>query len=209
MTDGFRVLGVILAGGASRRFGADKRAALLAGRPLLEWAIERARPQVGTLLINANDRETAREFVDLELLADDAPGEGPIAGVLAGLKRATQGGFTHLASFACDTPFFPRETVSSLAKALRSSTADYAVASCGATAHRVFAFWPTACRAQIEHAFASGTRSMREIEHWLEPTWADFAPDDSPDGDPFFNINTADDLEVAEHWLVAQRDTTK
>jgi molybdopterin-guanine dinucleotide biosynthesis protein A len=195
------ILGVILAGGASRRFGADKAAALLGGRPLLEWVIERARLQVETLLLNANGPEAGKEISNLERLADNAPDEGPLAGILAALAEAERRGVARVASFACDTPFFPRDTVARLAAALQTSSADFAVASCGASAHRVFALWPVSCRAQLEQAFASGTRSLRDLEHWLEPTWADFAPEGGPDGDPFFNINTHDDLETAERWL--------
>ena len=196
-----RIMGAILAGGASRRFGKDKRAALLGGRPLLEWVVDRARPQVEILLLNTNDPGTGPVIAKLERISDSAPGEGPIAGILAGLAEAERRGFTHLASFACDTPFFPRDTVARLASALQSSTADYAVASCGATAHRIFALWPVHCRSQLGHAFVEGTRSMRDIEHWLEPTWADFPNDSGPADDAFFNINTPADLAAAERWL--------
>lgn len=197
-----RLLGIILAGGASRRFGTDKAAALLGGRQLLEWVAERARPQVDLLLLNANDPNIGSGILNLERIADDAPGEGPLAGILAALAEAERRGFAHVASFACDTPFFPGDTVRRLAAALQSSTADYAVASCGAAAHRIFALWPVGRHAQLEHAFANGTRSLRDLEHWLEPTWADFAPEGGPDDDPFFNINTPEDLAAAERWLL-------
>lgn len=206
MTAGSMILGVILAGGASRRFGADKSAALLGGRALLAWVVERARPQVQLLLLNANDPKLGRGLAGFERVADDAPGEGPIAGILAGLVEAEHRGFTHAATFACDTPFFPRDTVARLASALESSPADYAVSSCGATAHRIFALWPLACRAQLQHAFANGTRSMRDIEHWLESTWADFPKGGGPAGDPFYNVNTPADLATAEHWLLQRND---
>jgi len=200
-----RILGVILAGGASQRFGANKCAALLGGRPLLEWAAERAQPQVEVLLLNANDTAIGERFVAVERIADEAPREGPISGILAALAEAQRRTFTYVASFPCDTPFFPRELVSELMKVLRSSQADYAIASRGAIAHRIFALWPVSCRQQIQHAFANGTRSMRDIEHWLEPTWADFPGGDGPAGDPFFNINTRADLEAAECWLSESR----
>jgi molybdopterin-guanine dinucleotide biosynthesis protein A len=198
------VLGIVLAGGTSRRFGTDKRAALLGGRSLLERVVDRALPQVEVLLLNTNDPTS----LTLERIADSAAGEGPLCGILSGLSEAQRRGFAYLASFACDTPFFPRDAVARLASALQSSSADYAVASCGVAAHRIFALWPAACRTSLEHAFASGTRSMRDIERWLEPTWADFAKNDGPNGDPFFNINTPADLEAAETWLVAQRGLT-
>ncbi|HWY13714.1 MAG TPA: molybdenum cofactor guanylyltransferase MobA [Rhizomicrobium sp.] len=199
-----RILGVILAGGASRRFGSDKSAAPLCGRPLLERVVERARPQVETLLLNANDPEVGQSIPDLELLADSAPGEGPLAGILTTLGRAGRRGFDHVASFACDTPFFPLDTVSRLAHALQTSSADFAIARCGATAHRIFALWPVACRDQLDAAFAQGARSMAEVEDWLVPAWAEFAAEGGPDGDPFFNINTPADLETAERWLASR-----
>jgi molybdopterin-guanine dinucleotide biosynthesis protein A len=204
-----KILGVVLAGGTSRRFGVDKRGALLAGRSVLEWVIERARPQVETLLLNTIDDLTAAGRPNIERIADHAPGEGPLAGILAGLDEADHRGFSHMVSFACDTPFFPDDTVSHLVASLKASVADYAVASCGARAHRIFALWPTGSRKQVEHAFANGTRSMRDIEHWLETTWADFPKGGGPDGDPFFNINTPADLEIAEQWLVAQSAAAK
>jgi molybdopterin-guanine dinucleotide biosynthesis protein A len=199
-----RILGVILAGGASRRFGSDKSAALLAGKPLIEWVVERARPQVETLLLNANDPEVGRSIPDLEHLADSAPGEGPLAGILTALGRAGRRGFDHVASFACDTPFFPHDTVALLALALQTSSADFAIARFGGTAHRVFALWPVACRDQLDAAFAQGARSMAKVEDWLVPAWAEFAAEGGPDGDPFFNINTRADLETAERWIASR-----
>ncbi|HEY2444458.1 MAG TPA: molybdenum cofactor guanylyltransferase MobA [Rhizomicrobium sp.] len=196
-----RILGVILAGGAARRFGSDKSAALLGGKPLLQWVHERARPQVDTLLLNANDPEIGRDIADLERLVDSAPGEGPLAGILTALGRAGRRGFDRVASFACDTPFFPRDTVSRLSRALQTSSSDLAIARCGATAHRIFALWPVACRDQLDAAFAQGARSMAEVEDWLAPAWAEFAAEGGPDGDPFFNINTSADLQTAERWL--------
>jgi molybdopterin-guanine dinucleotide biosynthesis protein A len=196
-----RILGVILAGGASRRFGSDKSAALLGGRPLLEWVIEHARPQCGMLLLNANDPAIGRGIADLERLVDSAPGEGPLAGILTALGRAGRRGFECVASFACDTPFFPLDTVARLADAVRTSSADYAVARCGDTAHRIFALWPVACRDRLDAAFAQGARSMAGVEDWLVPAWVGFSPEGGPEGDPFFNINTRDDLEKAERWI--------
>jgi molybdopterin-guanine dinucleotide biosynthesis protein A len=194
-----QILGVILAGGAGRRFGADKRVALLAGKPLLEWVIARAQPQVATLVVNANAEIAIASHVDR--LPDDAPREGPLAGILAGLKRAEEDGYSHVATFACDTPFFPRDTVAHLAEMLHGSRADYAVARCGPTVHRIIALWPLTCRRKLATAFSGGARSMRSIEACLSPASADFPPEGGPDGDPFFNINTAADLQNAEEWL--------
>jgi len=196
-----QILGVILAGGSSRRFGADKCAALLGGKPLLEWTIARARPQVGLLLLNANSEVGAP---GIERLGDHLPGEGPLAGILAALKNAEACNFTHVASFPCDTPFFPRNVVKRLSHTLRESPADCAVARREGVVHRIFALWPISCRSKLEAAFAAGARSMQSVEDWLMPAPADFASGDGPSGDPFFNINTPADLLAAEHWLNSQ-----
>jgi molybdopterin-guanine dinucleotide biosynthesis protein A len=193
-----RILGVILAGGTSRRFGSDKCVALLDGMALLERVIERARSQVSALLLNAN-REINIDS-KIERLSDNAPGEGPLAGILAGLRQAEERAFSHVASFACDTPFFPRDTVVCFSKSLHNSAADFAVARCGPTIHRIFALWPIMCRPRLETAYTAGARSMRSIENWLSPARVDFAREDGPGGDAFFNINTRSDLETAERW---------
>ena len=117
----------------------------------------------------------------------------PAASLLSVLRRA--GGATLDAGL---------DTVSRLAHALQTSSADFAIARCGATAHRIFALWPLACRDQLDAAFAQGARSMAEVEDWLVPAWAEFAAEGGPDGDPFFNINTPADLETAERWLASR-----
>ena len=197
-----QILGVILAGGGSRRFGVDKSVALLAGKPLLQWVVERARPQVDAVVVNANSDIAPPSAIDR--IADDWPGEGPLAGILAALRHAGAHDFSHVASFACDTPFFPRNTVARLVEGLYKKQADYAVAHCGEKIHRIFALWPASCRSMLETAFAANARSMSSIENWLTPARADFPPEGGPDGDPFFNINTRDDLATAERWLSAR-----
>lgn len=194
-----RILGVILAGGSSKRFGADKSAAQLGGKTLLEWVIERARPQVETLLLNANSDIAGISVI--ERLADDRPGEGPLTGILAALEKAQETNFTHVASFACDTPFFPLDTVRRLSETLYDARAGYSVARCGETTHRIFALWRVSHRLRLQAAFAADARSMRSIENWLSPAWADFPPEGGPGGDPFFNINTRADLATAECWM--------
>ncbi len=201
------VLGVILAGGSSRRFGGDKARARLEGRPLLQWVVERARPQVDPLLLNSGDVSLGDPGI--ERFADAAPGEGPLAGILAGLAEAERRGFARVATFACDTPFFPDDTVTKLRDALTLSSADVVFARCGATSHRVFALWRTECRTRLAGAFASGCRALRDIERHLVCGTADFAAHGGPDGDPFFNINTHADLEAAQRWLAARPFETR
>jgi molybdopterin-guanine dinucleotide biosynthesis protein A len=95
LMENVHVVGVILAGGLSRRFGTDKCVALLGENPIIEWVIKRARHQVQALLLNANRAIETRSKI--EHLSDHAPGEGPMAGIVGALKLADQRGFTHVA----------------------------------------------------------------------------------------------------------------
>src|SRR5689334_17296489 len=104
---------LLLAGGQARRMGdGDKALKLLAGRTLLERVVARARPQVDSLVLNANgDPERFAAFA-LPVIADTVPGfAGPLAGILAGLEWAAAHGDEWVVSIATDTPFFPTNLV--------------------------------------------------------------------------------------------------
>ncbi len=192
-----RILGVILAGGLSRRMGRlDKGLIDLAGKPLIAWVAERARPQVASLLLNANGDPARFAPLGLPVIADStAAGEGPLAGIRAGLAAAKPE-FTHIATFASDTPLFPPDLVARLATALGAG--DYAVAASGGREHPVFGLWPTAHAETIAALFASGLRALHEIERHLTKAVADFPAEPF---DPFFNANTPEELARLEKLL--------
>ncbi|HSM95599.1 MAG TPA: molybdenum cofactor guanylyltransferase [Rhizomicrobium sp.] len=198
---GHRVLGLVLAGGKSRRFGFDKATAVLGGISLVERAARRAAPQVERLLVNRNDDRSLS--LPFPILEDRNPGEGPLAGVLAGLAHATAHGFTHLATFSCDAPFFPHDCVERLMATLTGRDAEVCFARYGDVAHWTFALLGAGCAPILEPAFANGLRSlhgMREILSTLEVAFP--ASGDAPGGDPFFNINTPHDMELAGQWMM-------
>jgi molybdenum cofactor guanylyltransferase len=192
-----RTLGVILAGGESRRFGADKAAARLGGRTLLEHAIARARPQVDDLAISASNPAAAGPIA----IPDGAPGQGPLSGVLASLRRAQARGFDMMATFPCDAPFFPANLVERLRTGLGDDI-DCAIAKRGPDHHYVFALWRTSCAESLADAFGDGLRSLRGISTVLRVEFVTFpVRGDGPDGNAFFNINLPENLTVAEAWI--------
>lgn len=198
-----RIAGVILAGGRSTRMGGgDKALARLAGRPVLAHVIARLRPQVGSVALNANGDPARLEAFGLPVVADPLPDMGPLGGVLAGLRWATvqDDPPTHVATVACDTPFFPRDLVARLLQA--AGTPERIVqARSGDRLHPTFALWPVSLVDDLEdYLRREGPASMRAYAGGRhQPAIVGFPIDEGHD--PFFNINTPGDLEEAERRL--------
>ncbi len=191
-------LGVILAGGTSRRFGSEKALAELGGHSLIAHAIARAAPQVDALVLNAPSDSAG---TNLALVPDRLPGQGPLGGLLAGLSWAKDHGFAYVATFSCDTPFFPADIVARLHDAL-GDWADCAMVRRCDQIHATFVLVRTSSLDRIAEAFAAGLRSPKTLGRILRSTFADVpGAGDGPNGDAFFNINHSDDLETARGWL--------
>ena len=195
-------VGLLLAGGQARRMGGgDKCLRKLGGVTLLERAIDRARPQVGHLLLNANGDPARFAGFGLDVVVDVIEGfAGPLAGVLTGMVWAT----THrpddgwLATFPTDAPFFPTDLVTRLRMAADDVNADVICATSGGRAHPVFGLWRISLADDLAHALRTGTR---KIDLWTarhKLVKVDFA---SEPIDPFFNANHPEDLETAAQWL--------
>lgn len=108
--------GAVLAGGASRRFGRDKAAAPLAGRPMAAWAASALRPHAGLLLLVGGAEELARR-IGAEAVADRRPGGGPLAGLEAALTRAREEEAPGVVLLACDLPLVPAALVAEIVAA--------------------------------------------------------------------------------------------
>ncbi len=124
--------------------GADKALVPCCGRPLLSWVIERAAPQVDEILVSANGDPARFAAFGFPVLADRIGGHlGPVAGILSGLAwmKAYRPEAQWLATFACDTPFFPHDLVTRLAAKAEDTRSLVGVAASGGRQHGVFAVW--------------------------------------------------------------------
>lgn len=189
------ILGVVLAGGQSRRFGQDKAIAPLNGRPLIAQVVSRAMPQVVALAISGRDYG-----LGLPVIPDIMASEGPLTGILSAMRWAADAGFAGLATLPCDAPFFPFDLVARLAGRLTPSLGCSFVGS-RTTRHPIFAVWRVSALARLEEIYASGTRSLMAAQDRLGCVAVDFAPGEGPGGDMFFNINDRNLQALAQTWL--------
>jgi molybdopterin-guanine dinucleotide biosynthesis protein A len=203
MPDAPPVIGLLLAGGLSRRMGGgDKSLRLLAGRPVLAHVIERVRPQVRRLCLNANGDPARFAAFGLPVVADSIEGfAGPLAGVLAGLEWAAENApdCQWVASVPTDAPFLPRDLVQRLFVPCLRGDADMACAVSAGQAHPVAGLWPISARGQLRRALVE--EEIRKVDLWtaryrLAPVEFSAEP-----VDPFFNANRPEDLAEAERLV--------
>lgn len=189
-------LGVILAGGLATRMGGGDKALLdLAdGKCLLDQVIARLKPQVAGLALNANGDAARFDRFGLPVIADSIEGfAGPLAGVLAGLDWAAEQGGQAIVTVAGDTPFFPHDLVTRLVDNSEGQDRPLVLAATPDGRHPTFGLWPVALRDDLRLALQSG---LRKVVLWTDGHGGREAIFDVP-GDPFFNVNTPDDLEKA------------
>ena len=198
-------LGVILAGGlATRMGGGDKGALPLGTSTLLDRVIGRLSPQVQGIALNANGDETRFSHFGLPVVADSIEGfVGPLAGVLAGLDWAAEQGVTSIVTAAADTPFFPHDLVAQLQLAADGMEHPLALAATpdpkrGKSRHPTFGLWPVALRDDLRKALNQG---VRKVVRWTDSHDGKLAMFPIDQIDPFFNVNTPEDLARAEMML--------
>lgn len=170
-----RVLGAVLAGGSSRRFGSDKARALLDGTPLIEHVIARLLPQVDALVV------VGRDWVGVTSIADrPAAALGPLGGLAAALAFAAAQGFDTVLTSGCDLPTLPQN----LATVLGDAPAV-------ALGQPLLGVWPAGLSALLDAHLAADERSLR--------SWVRCSGAREVDLGPIANINTTNDLDLLTH----------
>jgi molybdopterin-guanine dinucleotide biosynthesis protein A len=193
---GERIAGLILAGGLSRRMGGgDKCLIQVEGQSLLDRTIDRLRPQVGPMILNANGDPSRLADFTLPVVPDVIQGyAGPLVGILTGLEWLADHslGVDWMVSVAADTPLFPENLVERLFAAVKAESADLAVAYTGSRSHPVFALWPTRLAAELRAAVVG--EDIRKIEAWTDRYKVARVDWPTVPTDPFFNVNTPEDV---------------
>lgn len=193
-----QLTGLILAGGrGSRMGGVDKGLQLFQEQPMVQHVLSRLQPQVGQLMINANQNLSRYAEFGLPVWPDALAGfAGPLAGLQTGLAHCSS---DYLVTAPCDSPFLPEDLVQDLAQALESAQADLAVAATGTPGTPSWRVHPVFClvrQSLLPHLTAYLEKGGRKIDDWyasLKVVEVPFA-----DEDAFRNINTRQELERYE-----------
>ncbi|CVI62090.1 MULTISPECIES: molybdenum cofactor guanylyltransferase MobA [Agrobacterium] len=203
MTAPFEIPGLVLAGGLSRRMGSNKAMMQLGDTPLISHVINRIARQVSDVTINAANGWA--ESFGLPLLPDTLSGHaGPLAGILAGMRhfQRRKDAPSHFLTAPADSPFFPDDLVARLCEHLSDDAV--VIAASSGQLHPVFALWPLALADDLE-AWLKNDENRR-IRAYLArhvTIGVAFPPLETAKGslDPFFNINTPDELALARGYL--------
>ena len=198
-------LGVLLAGGLARRMGGDKPMRQIGGRSILERAITRLIPQCDGLILNANGDPDHFSSFELPVVPDNLDGFlGPLAGLLAALDWAVdhRPDAEWVVSMPADAPFLPSDLVVKLQEVRADSGAMLAVASSGGKVHPVAGLWNVALRNDLRSALVA--ENIRRVNSWIAGHAFAIAQWPVEPLDPFFNVNTINDLAEAERLAVLQ-----
>jgi molybdopterin-guanine dinucleotide biosynthesis protein A len=184
---------IILSGGRATRMGCvDKGLVMLQQKPLVQHVIDRLKPQVDELLINANREISQYQALGYPVVSDDQPDFiGPLAGFSLGLKQCRH---EYLLTVPCDSPLLPLDLSKRLMKALKEQHADIAVASSEGNIHPVFSL----CKKKVLPGLVDYLNNDgRKVSAWqksLKYVEVDF----SDCGEAFVNLNTVEDVSALE-----------
>lgn len=195
------ILGVVLAGGLSRRMSpleadpqVDKGLLPLAGRALAAWVIDRLKPQVGEVVINANRQLAQWGRLGVPVIADLQVGHlGPLAGLEAALHSLAQGsGRSWVLTVPCDGPFFPTDLAPRLRAAARAQAVPLVIARTPSRQHPVYLLAHRDVLTPLRSALAAGQRAMAVWIHTQDHAEVTF-----DDEAAFANLNTPADFKLA------------
>lgn len=203
------IAGVILAGGGGRRMfphsdrGGDKALVPLKGQPLIAHIAATIAPQVSRLLVNANGDAERLAFLELPIIPDAVPDQGPLAGLLAVMDwlHAHNSPAKALLSVSTDTPFLPEDLAQRLAAEAGRRPA---IAASQGRLHAVVGLWPMSLRDALAQNLANGQRGVEKFALRHEAIAVSFGlrTIGGRTVDPFFNANTPQDLAEAEAVLL-------
>ena len=196
------ILAVILAGGKSKRFGKDKNQAKFGDTTLLEHVLRKLSKRFKKLLIIANQDLNLKKSQSISIIPDCIKGNlGPLVGILSAMKwiREKKLNCEWIASFPSDTPFFDISIIKKYEIKIRSNNKLLYFAKSNQRRHNIFGLWSLKLHDQLENDLLNN--NYRKVEDWSNKIGVETIDIKIDKFDPFFNINTKQDLEEAKKIL--------
>ena len=190
------ILGVVLAGGKSQRFGQDKSQVKLQNKLLIDYILEEIVDEFKEVLIIANEQIEFMQSQNISVIKDFKSGVGPLGGVLTAMKwiKKNNKHYKWISTFPSDTPFFTKKELKYFYKKIEINESKLFFIKSKDTRHNIFGLWSVSL---IEKLEADIMKGERKVEIWADSIGVKTVNIDYKKPNPFFNINTKEDLEKA------------
>ena len=192
------ILGVVLAGGKSQRFGEDKSQAKLHGKILIDYIISEIINEFNEILIVTNNNIKFKKSDKISTTKDFKEGLGPLGGILTAMRwiKNEKKNYKWISSFPSDTPFFTKEDLHLFYRNIDIQKSKLFFIKNKKTRHNIFGLWSIDLMDKLELDLEKGER---KVEIWADSVGVKMINIDFKKKDPFFNINTKKDLEIAHN----------
>ena len=190
------ILGVVLAGGKSQRFGQDKSQVKLRGKLLIDYVLNEIVNEFDETLIIANESINFMQSKKISITKDFQSGLGPLGGVLTAMKwiKEKNKKYKWISTFPVDTPFFTKKELKFFYENININENKLFFIRNNNTRHNIFGLWSLDLMEKLQNDLIKGER---KVEVWADSVGVNIVNIDYKNPDPFFNINTKEDLDEA------------
>ena len=191
-----KILGVVLAGGKSQRFGEDKTQVKLNNKILIDYILSEIIDQFNEILIISNNQIKFKHSTKISIIKDIIEGLGPLGGILTAMKwiKSNKKDYKWISTFPSDTPFFTKNELKIFYAKINIKKNKLFFIKNKNTRHNIFGLWSMDLLDKLESDIQKGER---KVELWADSVDVEIINVDYKEKDPFFNINTKEDLEKA------------
>ena len=200
------ILGVVLAGGEAKRFGKDKSQVRLGNYTLIDHVLTKIIDQFEEILIVSNKDISFMTSDKITLISDYVKDKGPLGGVLSAMKWIVEKNkkYKWIATFPSDTPFFNKNIIREFSKKIKSNESLLYFVKANQKRHNIFGLWSIDLIKKLEDDLIN--KEERKVELWANKIGVKTINLEFDQFDPFFNINTTEDLEKAKKILDKKND---